>query len=336
MMKSNFFRPLRAKERDIRAVVRFKASSTGWKIFRLFLLLSLCYVVFFPIMFMLSNALRSGLDAVDPTIIWIPKHYTMQNFITVFALLDYPRSFVSTVTISIGSALLQIAVSAMTGYGFAKYKFRFRGVLFALVLFTVVIPQQILVMSLYLKFKFFDMAGFGYLYSLITGQMPNLLDNPLVFFVPSMFGVGLKGGLFIYIFRQFFRGLPNELMSAAKIDGCGHFGIFIKIMLPNAVPAIVSVFLFSVVWHWSEIFYSSVFLSTNQMLSPQLSSLRVQVFRAMTSNTASLMSLFTSESGSIESVIQAGVFLVILPVLLLYLVTQKFFVQGVERTGLVE
>lgn len=335
-MTKNSVKRMPGARADRKLSAKHRLKKVSWSLFRFVLLFALGYVVLFPILFMLSNALRSGSDAVDPTIIWIPKHFTLQNFKSVFTLLNYPEALKNTVIISVVSAVLQVFVSAMSGYAFAKYKFPLKRLLFVLVLLTTVIPQQMMVMSLYLKYRFLDIAGIGYLISLFTGKLPNILDSYLVFFLPSALGVGIKGGLFIYIFRQFFRGTPDELLNAAKIDGCGHFGMFARVALPNAKPAIVSVFLFSLVWHWSEIYYSSMFLTSKQMLSPKLESLRTEVFRAMTSNNPSILQLFNAESGSIESVIQSGAFLVVLPVLILYMFVQKLFVQSVERTGLVE
>jgi len=300
-------------------------------------LIAMSYIVLFPVMFMVSNAVKTGTDSVDPTIIWIPKHFTLQNFKIALKLLSFKDSFILSVVISVGSALLQVISSAFIGYGFARFEFKGKKVMFACVLFTVIIPQQVILMPTYLQYMFFDFFGIGQLPEMMgyVGTT-TLLNTPLTFFLPSVLGVGLKGGLFIYIFRQFFKGMPKELDNAAKIDGCGPFKTFLKIMLPNSLNSMLTVFLFSVVWHWNELFYQSMFFSKVIPLAPQLNAMRERIFRSMQSSSSEMAALFSGDAGSIESIVQASALLIVIPILLLYIICQRFFIEGVERSGITE
>ncbi|GAH84283.1 unnamed protein product, partial [marine sediment metagenome] len=152
------------------------------------------------------------------------------------------------------------------------------------------------------------------------------------FIVPSLFGQGLRGALFIYIFRQFFRGFPQELEDAARIDGAGGFRIYLQVFLPLAKPAILVVFLFSFVWHWNDYYEPSVYL-----MDPSKYTLPVGLINLWNS-LAMIMGGFGATAISIwnEGVEMAGCFLVIVLPLILYAFAQKYFVSSIERTGLVE
>lgn len=190
---------------------------------------------------------------------------------------------------------------------------------------TIIIPPQILFSSSYLQYRFFD---FGGLLS-VFGVSINLLDSPWVFILPSVFACGLRNGIFIYIFYSSFKGLPIEIEEAAKIDGCGVFKTFISVMAPIAIPAFVTVLLFSIVWHWTD-YYSSAtyFLGNTKPIVVMLSGLE-----------STLRNGF-GVTGGVSSVqlrmyLQAGAMLTIAPPLILYIFAQKYFTESIERTGLV-
>ena len=140
-------------------------------------------------------------------------------------------------------------------------------------------------------------------------------------------GAGIKSGLFIFIFRQFFRGLPKELEDAAAIDGCGFVGCFLRIVIPNAVTVFIMASLLSVMWYWNDTFTSSMFLTNMKTVTIALSGLSSQATLITGGATADPFQIIT--------MMQAGSLLCILPLLLLYLLLQRYFVQGVERSGIV-
>ena len=190
-------------------------------LFRLGLFIGLSYVILYPILYMLSTAFRSDADILDTSIVWIPKHFVLNNIKQAFVSLNYSRSLWYTVFYNIVSAVLQIAVTAFVGYGFARFKFKGRGVLFAIALFTIIVPAQTTIIPMFVSFSNFDVLGIMKLVRLIFGTDVNssILNTPFAFWLPAIFGMGIRSGLFIYIFRQFFRNMPKELEEAAMIDG---------------------------------------------------------------------------------------------------------------------
>lgn len=298
----------------------------GWSFTRAILLLGLLFVLIYPLLFIIVTSIKSLEDMYNSTVVWIPRQPTLENYKLVWQYMNYPQSITNTVFLSLITTLLQIASCGIIGYGFARFKFKERNFIFGLVVFTMILAPQVLIVPNFMLFKNFDLFG---LISIFKPGGINLLDSFWPFILPSMFGMGLKGGLFIYIFRQFFRGMPKELEDAAYIDGCGPLQTFIRIMLPNAIPAIVTVFLFSFVWHWNDVFEPKVYLT-----SPNLYTLAMK-----------LTEIDLHAMGSRDSLLKdpikvlppryAGVMYVISPMLLLYAIGQKYFVSSVERTGIV-
>jgi multiple sugar transport system permease protein len=141
----------------------------------------------------------------------------------------------------------------------------------------------------------------------------------------TVLGIGLRSGLYIYIFRQFFRGLPKEIEEAAFIDGAGPFYTYLRVMMPNAVPAIVTVLLFSFVWHYNDTFYASLFMRESDLMSMRLGILG--------DTYQNIESEFNPER--VRMVVNAGVLLAIAPILILYLFLQRYFVESMERSGIV-
>ena len=301
-----------------------------WRIFRFFLLAGVCFVLLFPLLYMLSTAFRPAAEINDPSVIWIPKHLTLENFKISAEAINYKQSLSNTARVGVVSSILQIISCLVIGYGFARFKFKEKKLIFSMLLFTIIVPPQTIILSLFLNFRFFDFFGILSLQRLFTDDIKtlNLINTPWTFYLPSIFGMGIRSGLFIYIYRQFFRGMPKELEYAARIDGCGVFATFIKIMVPNSVPAILTVFLFSIVWHWNDYYLSAMYFSSNFPLSVSLSQIRSGLQIAGAGSEYSSPDL-------LRTYLQAGCLLTILPVLILYMVTQRYFTESIERTGIV-
>ncbi len=300
-----------------------------WAIVRTVLVVGICFIILYPVIIKLSSSMMSERDLYDTTVEFIPKHFTMDNFKLVWSVMDYPGSFLNTLSISAITSILQLISCTVVSYGFAKFKFPLKRAIFALVLLTMVIPPQILMVPLYLHFRFFDVLG---LLSLFNGGTPlNLLDSFWSFALMSVTGVGLKNGLYIYILRQFFRGMPKELEEAAYVDGSGPFRTFLRIMMPSATPMMVTVFLFSFVWQWNDIFYSSLFLLKTKVLSVALSGLAqtVENLNVARSGFVELNPAYLSQLNSTGSI------LVIVPLIIVYLFSQRYFVESVERSGII-
>lgn len=299
-----------------------KVKSILWKIVRAVLVLGICYIVLYPLMAKVSSAFKDRQDVFDASVVWIPRNVTLDNFKDAFRLLEYKQAFFNSLMLSVASAILQTLSCALAGYGFAKLKFRGSNILFALVVFTIVIPPQTIMIPTYLHYRFFDVFG---IYKFFTGKKGiDLLGSLWPFILSSSTGMGMKSGLYIFIFRQFFRGLPKELEEAAYVDGTGIFGTFVRVMLPNALTAMVTVFLFAFVWQWNDSYYANLYLGGSaRVLSAQLAYLPGNITR------------ITREPSHTSLIINAGMLLVIAPVFGLYLFAQKYFVESVERTGVV-
>ncbi|MCX7720759.1 MAG: carbohydrate ABC transporter permease [Dictyoglomus thermophilum] len=307
-------------------ILIFKNKIYRWFItlVKIILFIGLSYVLLRPVLFMLSTAIKSREDLIDPTVVWIPKHPTIENFKKAFVSLNYFNAFKNSLIVSIIPAIFNVISCSMIGYGLARFKFKEREFIFALILFTLIVPPQVLLIPLYVFYQRFDILG---IFKLIRGEPFNLLNTYYPIILPTILGGGLRSGLFIYIFRQFFRGMSKELEEAAYVDGASPFQTYLRIFIPNSVPAIVTVFLFSLVWHWNDVFEPSVFIGDFDKYTLSL-------------NLANIRAIITGGTQIFDPLLilppqYAGAILVILPMLIFYIFTQRFFVESVERTGIV-
>lgn len=311
-----------------------KSFKNLWSLFRAGLFIGLGYIIVYPLIYMVSMSFRSVLDVYDVSVKWIPKNFTLDNIVKIVKAVDYPDALLLTIFISIATSLLLVLSCSLTAYGLSHFKFKGRELIFVLVLFTIIAPQQFFTLSSFLNFKYFNLFGLLEIPKLITGQnySISLIDSPITFFLPAAFGIGIRSGLYIFIFRQFFKGMPKELEEAAYIDGCGIFKTFYKIILPNAVPAFVTSFLFSFVWHWNDYQLSSMFLMKRKTLSTILVNILNLVYEAQASTGMQVL----PDTNQMMIDIQVGCLLVVFPVVVVYIILQRYFTESIERTGLVE
>lgn len=291
---------------------------------------ALGYQLLYPLLYMLSMALRAPADALDPSVIWVPKTFTLSNFRDALRVMDFWGAFRNSVFIGLGCGVLDVLSCAFVAYGFARFKFPFSNTLFLLVILTLVVPIQTIILPMYIDMKYFNPLGLVSLYSAVTGEAHNvsIVGSFWPFYLPSLFGLGLRSGLYIFIFRQFFKGMPVELEDAAYMDGCGPFKTFFKVMLPNAKNSMITVFLFSFVWHWNEFYLSNLLLGNmKKNFAIALSSLRVDLQSVVNVQTI-------SDPLAVVTRIQAGSLLAILPLFILYLLTQRYFTESIEHVGI--
>jgi multiple sugar transport system permease protein len=273
-------------------------------------------------------AIKDPIDIYDGSVVLIPKHFTLDNFKLVIQVLNYKDVLLNTVVLSGLVMLLQTFTCVLAGYGFSRMKFRGSGLLFGCVVFTILVPPQTIMIPTYLQYKNFDILG---LISLIQGHPLNLINTKWPFLISSILGMGLKTGLFVYIFRQFFRGIPNDLEEAAWVDGSGTFGTFTRIILPNAIPAVVTVMLFSFVWQWNDSFFTGMILNDSPIMSSMVSGAWGQIIFYLRS-----LDPTQSEDPLYASMIQnTAILLAILPLIIMYLFVQRNFVESMERSGVV-
>lgn len=299
-----------------------KSADITEKIFKYFFLISVGYIIIFQLIFMITYAFRPSSEISDPSVIWISKSLTLQHFKDAFETMDYARTFLLTVSIQVASGLFEVLTCSFAAYAFARFKYFGKNLFFALAMLTIVVPTQMLAVPMYLNYARFDIFGLFGLIDKITGVYlkPNLLDTGLVFYLPAIFGAGYKSGLFIFIYRQFFKNLPKELEEAAAIDGAGSLMTFFKIVIPSSGVVFLTVTIFSVVWHWNEYSYSILLFDNNYPLAAKLSMLKTSAAFGIISDRGFLM---------------AGCLLFIVPVLLMYILLQKKFVKSIDRVGIV-
>lgn len=301
------------------------AAQIAVSIFRYAFLIALGYIIISQLVYIISYSLRSTSDSIDPSVVWIPKHFTLENFAVAFEGMEYLTVFLRTVGIQIVSALIEVITCALPAYGLARYKFKGRSIMFAIVLLMILIPTPMIAVSMSLNYAHFDIFGIlGGIGSLIGKEIrPNLLNTGFVFWLPSIFGVGLRSGLFVFIYRQFFKGLPKELEEAAAIDGANPFMTFWRVVVPSSGVAFLTVTIFSVVWHWNEYYQSVLYLSDVYPMSVALSKLDSNIFAMMGYGNAA------------EAYNMAACLLYILPLLIMYIVLQRKFIQSIDRVGIV-
>ena len=322
----------------------------AWLIFRLVLLVGISYIVLFPFISKVAGSFMTPDDMVDVTVRLIPKNFTLDIYKAVFFESDYWEAFTNTLLISLTSALLQTFVCCLIGYGLAKFRFRGNGVVMLLVILTMVVPHQTLQLSMFMGFRYFDIMG---ILSFLSGgahveflpdsfntmlsaihiiDMPDhglALTNtywPLI--ILSATGLAFKNGLYIFMLRQFFSGVPDALEESAYIDGSGVYRTFITIILPLSIPMMVTVFLFAFCWQWMDDFYTELFFTTNKIvLMPDIAMEIPLPLKTLADGHPGQNMYFTAVRNT------CGI-AIILPLVILYSFGQKFLVQGIERSGL--
>lgn len=291
------------------------------------LLFGLCFLIIQPILNKVSMSFMLEKDLYDPTIIVVPRNFTTENYKLVSSLIDFWKSLLNSTIFSVLVSILQVASATVVGYGFARFNFPLKKFWFACVLIVIVVPPQTIMSSLYLNFRFFDIFG---IISFLTGKTINLLSSPMPYLIMSLTSMGLKSGLYIFLTRQYFRGIPKELEEAAYVDGCGNFKTFIRIMLPDAKPIITSCFLFAFVWQWTDSFYSNMFLGNVSLLSRKLTAIIQLLSDYMTSIGGGTRPSIAYG----QMMISTGMIMAIIPLLLIYIIAQKSFVENLSQTGL--
>ena len=257
--------------------------------------------------------------------------------------------WLNTLLISLISALLQTFVCCLVAYGLAKFRFRGNSIVMLLVILTMVVPHQTLQLSMFMGFRYFDVLG---ILSFLSGgasidilpesmsgindllasiKIINLPDHglaltntywPLV--ILSSTGLAFKNGMYIFMLRQFFTGVPDALEESAYIDGSGVYRTFLTIILPLSIPMMVTVFLFAFCWQWMDDFYTELFFTTNKIvLMPDI----VDIPKSLKTDYAGQNMYYAAIRNT------CGI-AIIMPLVVLYCFGQKFLVQGIERSGL--
>jgi multiple sugar transport system permease protein len=258
-------------------------------------LIGVCVALLVPLLFVIGTALMPDREALHDGL--IPHHLDWGNFRRVLHLFPFWRYLWNSVLYS-GLAIIGTLISSLpVAYALSRLKWRGREAVMLLILATMMLPTAVTSVSLYSVY-----VNLGWIGTL----------KPLI--VPMFFGDAFS----IFLLRQFLRGIPDELTDAARVDGCGEFGIMMRIIVPLAKPALVAVSLFTLVYTWNDFFTPLVYSGSNQ--------------KSWTLTVG--LSQFTSlQRGALYNLQMAGTVLMMLPIIVVFLLAQKSFVEGIKLTG---
>lgn len=279
------------------------------------LLICIGFVYLYPVLYMFSTSLMNRDDLLDSSVKWLPSTLYLQNYIDAAKSMDFWVTFSKGVMIAGLPTLCNVFVCMCIGYGFARYNFRGKKLCMGLLIFSYILPSQVTMIPTYV------------LYNNV-----GILGTLWAFVLPALLGNGLNSPIFILIFYQFFKQVPKVLMEAAAIDGAGHFKAFVRIAVPSAAPAIITVVLFSFVWYWNESYLTEMYvqgLSTKSIWTNLV--IQLKNFDSAFQTKASVGDTATSLN---ESVRMAATSLSILPLLIMYFVLQRYFIESIDRTGI--
>jgi len=343
-------------------------------IFRLVLMVGISYIVLFPFFSKITGSIMAPEDFLDPTVLMIPKNISFDIYEAIVKELGYFSALGNTFLLSFITAVIQMLICSLIGYGFAKFKFRGRNLIFVLVMVTMIIPHQTLQHAMFLEFRNFDILGIVRLLrgggiQIFDWNIMQVSEGAAEFFAKldilpeeiiigvdqfgdnvamefrqtgvnisgtylplvllSITGLAFKNGLYIFMLRQFFRGIPDELEESAYMDGCGTFRTFLQIILPLSIPMMVTVFLFAFCWQWTDDFYVGRIidmsgLSNQQMLVDIVLDIPPSLKNALPEGQKLYDTAIRNTTG----------LMTIAPLVILYAFCQNFLVQGIEHSGI--
>ncbi len=304
-----------------KAIVMLKHFLFG--LFRAVVLIGISYVILSPVFGIIASSFFSDADNYNPMVFLIPQEPTLERYQIAMENMKYSSTVLVSLLYSLTLMIIQVIVCSMVGYGFARFQFPFKNLLFFCVVVMIIIPTNTIMLPVYMTFRDFNFFG---LFSLFGKSGVNLLSTPWPMYIMTAFGCGLRSGLYIYIFNQFFRGLPKEIEEAAFVDGAGTWYTYFRIMLVNAIPSVITVAIFAMVWQYNDTFYAKLFLiSPDVVIGKKISTLQANIANIYQIQDSNITQLY----------LDAGIVLVMLPVIIIYVLLQKYFIEGVERSGIV-
>lgn len=287
-----------------------KAPSTKFIIY--FILIGVGYAYLYPLLYMITTSFMSVEDLVNPTVNWIPTKITFDNFARAWKVLEATKSLLNSAYMSTIPALFQTFITALIAYGLSRFEFPLKRFWIVLMLATFLIPSQVTLVTKYMLFSRLNLTG-----------------TPFVSFLPSLTGQGIRSAIFILLYYNFFNMLPKTFDEAAELDGANSLQIFFRIVFPLSIPAMVTTFIFSLVWYWNETLLTGLLLGNNIKTIPI----------ALRDFVSKYAVMFPTADGSAANRINEGIrmsatLITILPLLITYLILQRQFVESLERTGI--
>ncbi len=290
------------------------------------LIIGLAFVFIYPFLYMIVNSVMSNADLNSRSVNWLPTEFKFENYSLALDLLNGKKFAINSAKVTIIATIGHVIACSFIGYGFARYNFPGKKILFALVILAFIVPTQTLIIPSYLT------------YSNISFKGQNCLDTYIPLLVPTFFGFGLRGALYIFLFRQFYLTVPKSLEEAARIDGCGFMKTYWKIVFPLAKATLVVAVVLSIVWHWNDSYEPSIYINSTakSFLPPRLKEI-IAVANALPDAQEERMRQLGLEGGEDtlnDAVVMAGATVISAPILLFFAFAQSQFMQGIERSGI--
>ncbi len=342
--------------------IKLKLTSSGfwidrvWYLFRFLIMLGISYVILSPFFSRFLQSFMARSDFMDATVNMIPKTLSIDIYKYLITENHYFSALGTTTVLSLVCAILQTFVCCMIGYGISKFKFKGKKIIVGLVVLVMLIPPSTLSVSLTNHFKFFDLAtilrvggdnwtmkGPLELIDIVVNWALRLVGitkevnigpiNMIGSFTPmiilSMIGCGFKNGLYIFMMMQFFKGVPDELEESAYVDGSGPFRTFLQIILPLSVPMMVTIFLFSFSWQWTDEFYVNLFLPGSDI------HFFYDVYGRLPESIKDVSDALGGQDKYNSAVQNTAGMMIMAPLIGVYLFGQRYLIQGIERSGIV-
>ena len=274
---------------------RGKAKVQGIQIVSFAVLFFVLIVMILPFLWMVLTAFKTYAETVQIPIVWFPKTWTLENFEYVLTTMNFLLYYKNSVIMVVGVIAGQLFVCSLAGYAFARIDFKFRSQLFLFLMAVLMVPGQMTIIARYLL-----------IYNLHLSDTYTGLILPLV---PSIFGT--------FLLRQFFMGIPAELEEAARIDGCGYWGIYSRIMLPLAKGGLVTLAIFAFNSTWNDLMWPLIITNTEE-------------YRVLAVAVATIKGAYDTKN----NLLMAASVMVTIPCVLVFAAGQKQFIEGVASTGI--
>lgn len=258
-------------------------------------------IMVYPLLWMVMSSFKETSTIFTTAGSMIPEKFTFDNYINGwkgFAKVSFGRFFTNSLIISVLATVGTVLSSSLVAYGFARFQFKGKKLLFAAMLLSMMLPAQVLMIPQYIWYQMLGWVG-GYL--------------PLI--VPYFFAIQ---GFFVYLITNFISGLPKELDEAAKIDGCSYFRIFTQIIVPLIIPAIVTACIFSFIWRWDDFLSALLYVNKSEMYPVSLA-LKLFCDPGSSSDYGAMFAMAT---------------LSILPAVVIFIFFQRYLVEGISTSGL--
>ena len=259
------------------------------------LLILMAAIMLVPFLWMLSASLKLEKDVFSYPIVWIPRDPQWQNYVEIWKKVPLLTGFFNTTKLTVCTVVLQLLTSSLAAYAFAKLEFKGRDTIFMIYVMTISIPWQVYMVPQYKMMTLFGLTN----------------SHIGIILMHAFTATG------VFMMRQFFMGIPNELLEAARIDGLTEHGIWFKVMLPLSKPAVATLCITSFTFEWNDFMGPLIYLSSQSKKTIQL-----------------MLRMFNSQYSSNYAQIMAAATVALIPVFILFIFLQKYFVEGVASSGI--